>query len=122
LIGSYQPGAVLACDVAEKMLQRVQDKYPIVCTYHTAIASLDLASTSLHAIFMNGVCRNIADKSAACRNASRMLRSGPEFATELPAFGAQIRHLFAPGEICDYFDHLERTKSKRKSWIKRRKS
>src|ERR1035441_10412625 len=28
LIQSYQPAAVLACDVAEKMLQRVQDKYP----------------------------------------------------------------------------------------------
>src|SRR5208337_4114162 len=40
LIESYQPAAVLACDVAEKMLQRVQDKYPIVRTYHTDIVSL----------------------------------------------------------------------------------
>jgi ubiquinone/menaquinone biosynthesis C-methylase UbiE len=67
---------VLACDVAEKMLQRVQDKYPVVRTYHADIAWLDLASTSLDAIFMNGMYGNIADKPAACRNAARMLRSG----------------------------------------------
>jgi predicted RNA methylase len=28
LIESYQPSTVLACDVAEKMLQRVQNRYP----------------------------------------------------------------------------------------------
>jgi ubiquinone/menaquinone biosynthesis C-methylase UbiE len=45
LIQSYQPAAVLTCDVAEKMLQRVQDKYPAVRTYHADIAWLDLAAT-----------------------------------------------------------------------------
>jgi hypothetical protein len=34
----------------------------------------------------------------------------PEFAAELPAFVAAIRRLFAPGEIHEYLDHLERTK------------
>ena len=67
LIQSYQPSTVLACDVAEKMLQRVQVKYPGIRTYHTDIASLDLASTSVDAIFMNGMYGNIADKPAACR-------------------------------------------------------
>jgi len=37
LIQSYQPAAVLACDVAEKMLQRVHDKYPAVRTFHTDV-------------------------------------------------------------------------------------
>src|SRR5271165_4945051 len=56
LIQSYQPSAVLTCDVAEKMLQRVQDKYPNrVRTYHTDIVSLTLASGSVDAIFMNGM-------------------------------------------------------------------
>src|SRR5208282_6847464 len=55
LIQSYQPSTVLACDVAEKMLQRVTDKYPGVRTYHTDIVSLDLASTRVEAIFMNGM-------------------------------------------------------------------
>ena len=34
----------------------------------------------------------------------------PEFAAELPAFLAEIERLFTPGEICDYLDHLEKTK------------
>lgn len=34
----------------------------------------------------------------------------PEFATELPAFVAEIRRLFAAGEIRQYLDHLEHTK------------
>ncbi len=76
LIQSYQPAGVLACDVAEKMLHRVQNKYPAVRAFHADIASLDLASNSLDVIFMNGMYGNIADKSAACRNAARMLRSG----------------------------------------------
>ena len=74
LIQSYHPSTVLGCDVAEKMLQCVQNKYPGVRTYHTDIASLDLASTSVDAIFMNGMYGNIADKPAACSNAARMLR------------------------------------------------
>src|SRR5271166_4248966 len=45
LIQSYQPSTVLACDVAEKMLQRVQHKHPAVCTCRTDIVSLALAST-----------------------------------------------------------------------------
>src|ERR1035438_2072021 len=55
LIPSYQPSTVLACDVAEKMLQRVHDKYPAVRTCHADIVSLALASTSIDAIFMNGI-------------------------------------------------------------------
>jgi hypothetical protein len=34
----------------------------------------------------------------------------PDFAAELPAFVTAIRRLFAPGEIREYLDHLERTK------------
>jgi SAM-dependent methyltransferase len=94
LIQSYQPTAILACDVAERMLQRVQNKYPAVRTFHADIASLDLASTSLDAILMNGMYGNIADKPAACRNAARMLRSGGRLVVSHPegrAFVDQLR-------------------------------
>ena len=84
LIQSYQPSTVLACDVAEKMLQRVQDKYPGIRTYHTDIASLDLASTSVDAIFMNGMYGNIADKPAAGHNTARMLQSGGRLVVSHP--------------------------------------
>ncbi len=76
LIQFYQPSKVLACDVAEKMLQRVHDKYPLVHTYHADIISLDLASTNVDAIFMNGMYGNIADKPAACRNAAAHASAG----------------------------------------------
>jgi SAM-dependent methyltransferase len=84
LIQSYQPSTVLVCDVAEKMLQRVQHKYPGVRPYHTDIISLALASTSVDAIFMNGMYGNIADKPAACGNAARMLRSGGRLVVSHP--------------------------------------
>ncbi len=99
LIQSYQPSTVLACDVAEKMLQRVQNKYPGVRTYHTDIASLDLASTSVDAIFMNGMYGNIADKPAACRNAARMLRWGGRLVVSHPEGRAFVDQLRANSDL-----------------------
>jgi ubiquinone/menaquinone biosynthesis C-methylase UbiE len=99
LIQSYQPSTVLACDVAEKMLQRVQNKYPGVRTYHTDIASLDLASTSVDAIFMNGMYGNIADKPAACRNAARMLRWGGRLVVSHPEGRAFVDQLRADSDL-----------------------
>ena len=99
LIQSYQPAVVLACDVAEEMLQRVQDKYPAVRIYHADIASLELASTSLDAIFMNGMYGNIADKPAACGNASRMLRSGGRLVVSHPEGRAFIDQLRATSDL-----------------------
>ncbi len=99
LIQFYQPAAVLVCDVADKMLQRVQEKYPGVCTYHTDIASLTLASTSVDAIFMNGMYGNIADKPAACGNAARMLRSGGRFVVSHPEGRAFVDQLRATSDL-----------------------
>lgn len=99
LIESYQPAVVLACDVAEEMLQRVQDKYPAVRIYHADIASLELASTSLDAIFMNGMYGNIADKPAACGNAARMLRSGGRLVVSHPEGRAFIDQLRATSDL-----------------------
>jgi SAM-dependent methyltransferase len=98
LIQTYRPAAVLACDLAEKMLQRVQGKYPAVRTYHADIASLDLVS-SLDAIFMNGMYGNIADKLAACRNAARMLRSGGRLVVSHPEGRAFIDQLRASSDL-----------------------
>ena len=99
LIQSYQPSTVAACDVAEKMLQRVQDKYPGVRVYRTDIASLDLASTSVDAIFMNGMYGNIADKPAACRTAARMLRSGGRLVVSHPEGRAFVDQLRATSDL-----------------------
>jgi ubiquinone/menaquinone biosynthesis C-methylase UbiE len=99
LIQSCQPSAVLACDVAEKMLQRVQDKYPQVRTYHNDIVSLALASTSVDAIFINGMYGNIADKPAACGNAARMLRPGGRLVVSHPEGRAFVDYLRATSDL-----------------------
>ena len=99
LIQSYQTSGVLACDVAEKMLQRVQHKYPTVHTFHTDIVSLALASTSLDAIFMNGMYGNIADKPAACSNAARMLRSGGRLVISHPEGRTFVDQLRATSDL-----------------------
>jgi len=99
LIQSYQPSMVLACDVAEKMLQRVHDKYPAVRTCHTDIVSLALATTSVDAIFMNGMYGNIADKPAACSNAARMLRSGGRLVVSHPEGRAFVDQLRATSDL-----------------------
>ena len=99
LIQSYRPSSVVACDVAEKMLQRVHDKYPRVRTYHTDIASLALASSGVDAIFMNGMYGNIADKPAACSNAARMLRSGGRLVVSHPEGRAFVDQLRATSDL-----------------------
>jgi 2-polyprenyl-3-methyl-5-hydroxy-6-metoxy-1,4-benzoquinol methylase len=96
LIQSCQPSTVLACDVAEKMLQCVQDKCPIVRTYHTDIVLLTLASG---AIFMNGMYGNIADKPAACGNAARMLRSGGRLVVSHPEGRPFVDQLRATSDL-----------------------
>ena len=94
LIKSYHPSVILACDLAEKMLQRVREKYPEVHTYQADIAVLPLESASVDAIFMNAMYGNIADKPRACQNAARMLRPGGRLIVSHPegrAFVDQLR-------------------------------
>lgn len=94
LIKFYRPSAVFACDLAEKMLQRVREKYPEVRTYHADITVLPLESASVDAIFMNAMYGNIADKPRACRNVARMLRPGGRLIVSHPegrAFVDQLR-------------------------------
>lgn len=95
LIANYHPSAILACDVAEKMLERVSQKYPRVQTYRVDIALLQLPSESVDVIFMNAVYGNIADKPRACRNAARLLRAGGRLVVSHPegrAFVDQLRN------------------------------
>jgi hypothetical protein len=70
-----------------------------VRTYHADIASLDLASTSLDATFMNGMYGNIADKPGACRNAARMLRSGGRLVVSHPEGRAFVDQLRASSDL-----------------------
>jgi SAM-dependent methyltransferase len=94
LIRLYHPSVILACDLAEKMLQRLREKYPEVRTYQADIALLSLESASVDVTFMNAMYGNIADKPRACQNAARMLRPGGRLIVSHPegrAFVDQLR-------------------------------
>jgi ubiquinone/menaquinone biosynthesis C-methylase UbiE len=84
LIESYHPSLVLACDVAEKMLERVRKKYPQARSFQADIALSPLQAGCVDAIFMNAMYGNIADKAAACREAARMLRPGGRLVVSHP--------------------------------------
>lgn len=84
LIKSHRPSVILACDLAEKMLQRLREKYREVRTYHADISLLPLQSASVDVIFMNAMYGNISDKPRACRNAARMLRPGGRLVVSHP--------------------------------------
>jgi len=94
LIEAYHPSTTFACDLAEKMLERVTQKHPAVRTYRADIALLPLPSGSIDVIFMNAVYGNITDKPRACRNAARMLRARGRLVVSHPegrAFVDQLR-------------------------------
>jgi ubiquinone/menaquinone biosynthesis C-methylase UbiE len=94
LIRLYRPSVILACDLAEKMLQRLREKFPEVRTYQADIALLSLDPASVDAIFMNAMYGNIADKPRACQNAAQILRQGGRLVVSHPegrAFVDQLR-------------------------------
>ena len=93
LIQSYRPSTLLACDLAEKMLQRVQENYPDVRIYVADISLLRLQSESIDVIFMNAMYGNIADKPAANKNAARMLRPGGRLVVSHPEGRAYVDQL-----------------------------
>ena len=74
LIQSFRPARIIACDLAEKMLERLKKKYPQVDTYHMDVSCLSLEDASVDVIFLNAMYGNIDDKPKACCNVARMLR------------------------------------------------
>jgi len=94
LIADCHPSEIWACDLSEKMLERVKQRYSLVRTYRADIALLALPSDSVDVIFMNAMYGNIADKPGACRNAARMLHVGGRLVVSHPegrAFVDQLR-------------------------------
>ena len=93
LIESFKPSRIVACDVAEKMLQRLQQKHPRVQTIHADVADLSLEDASVDVAFLNAMFGNIADKPRACRNLSRMLRPGGRMVVSHPEGRAFVEEL-----------------------------
>ena len=93
LIESFKPSRIIACDIAEKMLQRLQQKHPRVQTLHSDVADLPLEDASVDVAFLNAMFGNIADKPRACRNLSRMLRPGGRMVVSHPEGRAFVEEL-----------------------------
>ena len=93
LIESFKPSRIIACDIAEKMLQRLQQKHPRVQTIHSDVADLPLEDASVDVAFLNAMFGNIADKPRACRNLSRMLRPGGRMVVSHPEGRAFVEKL-----------------------------
>ena len=84
LIQSFRPARIIACDLAEKMLERLKQKYPQVDIYHTDVSCLSLEDSSVDVIFLNAMYGNIDDKPKACCNVARMLRPGGRMVVSHP--------------------------------------
>ena len=109
LIQSFRPSRIVACDIAERMLQCLQQKYPQVETCHSDVADLPLDAASIDVTFLNAMYGNIADKPRACQNVARMLREGGRMVVSHPegrAFVEELRRT-SPLPIESFPDHDE---------------
>ncbi len=92
-IRRYQPGHIYACDLSNKMLDQVAQRYPEVERHQCDIRDLDLPEISVDVIFMNGMYGNIVDKPGAMKNMVRMLRSGGRIVISHPEGRAYVERL-----------------------------
>ena len=73
-IMEFAPSEIHVCDLAEKMLTRVKDKFPHVITHLCDVGDLDLPEDSLDVVFINGCFSNIVDKAKSLDRLYRLLR------------------------------------------------
>lgn len=99
LIQPYEPSLVVACDLAEEMLEHVHKKYPSVLAVQCDIVQLPLRAATVDVIFMNAMYGNIADKPAACFNVSRALRSGGRLVVSHPEGRGFVEELRATTDL-----------------------
>ena len=86
LIQSFKPSRIIACDIAEKMLQRLQQKHPQVQTIHSDVADLPLEDDSVDVAFLERHVREHRrqtpslpeSKPHVSRPGGRMVVSHPE--------------------------------------------
>ncbi len=98
-IREYRPGRIIACDLAERMLERLARKFPEAEIYRADIALLDLPSASVDVVLMNAMYGNIAEKPAAHGNVARMLRPGGRLVVSHPEGRAFVDHLRAASSL-----------------------
>ena len=83
-IRPYRPGRIIACDLSQKMLDRLRGNYPEVETIRSDVRDLTLPEDSIDAVFLNACYPNIADKDGAFSNIFRMMRPGGRMVVSHP--------------------------------------
>lgn len=99
LIQSYRPSRVLACDLAELMLERASRNSPGVRFFQCDVVRAPLKAGCLDAIFMNAMFGNLADKAAVCSHAARALKPGGRLIVSHPEGKAFVDQLRAAGDL-----------------------
>ena len=83
-IRPYRPGRIIACDLSEKMLERLCGNYPEVEAIRSDVRDLALPDRSIDAVFINACYPNIADKAGAFVNLFRMMKPGGRMVVSHP--------------------------------------
>jgi SAM-dependent methyltransferase len=99
LFESYRPSVVFACDLAEQMLRRVQQRYPWVIVFQCDVVVLPLKAASVDVVFMNAMYGNIANKAAACSNVSNVLKPNGRLVVSHPEGRGFVEELRARGDL-----------------------
>lgn len=99
LIWPYRPAALLACDLAERMLAHVQAKDSRVLLFQADVNWLPVQAGTLDVLFMNAMYGNIADKHAACTRAAEALRPGGRLVVSHPEGKSFVHKLRATTDL-----------------------
>jgi SAM-dependent methyltransferase len=75
IIKNYAPGRIYACDLSERMLERLRHNYPYVKTIMADVRDLKLSKNSIGTVFINACYPNIVDKAGSFSNISRVLKA-----------------------------------------------
>jgi SAM-dependent methyltransferase len=99
LIQSYGPSRVLACDLAELMLDRARRNHPRVLFFQCDVVRAPFKAGCLDAVFMNAMFGNLADKTAVCSHAAGALKPGGRLIVSHPEGTAFVDRLRAAGDL-----------------------
>ena len=93
IIKKYRPGCIHACDLSEEMLKQLRTNYPDVKTIMADVRDISLPEGSIDAAFINACYPNIADKTGAFSNLSRMMKANGRIVISHPMGKSFIRSL-----------------------------
>jgi ubiquinone/menaquinone biosynthesis C-methylase UbiE len=104
LIQQYAPGTVYACDLSERMLEKLNENHSEIKTIASDVRDVTLPDGSVDVVFINACYANIADKPGTFRNLARMMTPGGRVVISHPLGKQFVAHLkkTAPYPLDDF--------------------